>query len=318
MRVTGRRVILAGTGLMVALGLTAFAADDVPRWAFVVTAPPAPGSTTDTSLQHVPGSTIGLTRAQIGDLTKAVDWHPEDHTPMPTAVALATAQGSAACGYCHLPTGAGRPENASLAGLPDSYISAQMKAFSDGTRRSSVDHAPGGFMIQIARKASPADVEAAAKYFSIQKPRNYIRVVETQTVPKTEAVAFSLRTQAAGGTEPIGERIIEISDSSDQFELRDSRVTFTAYVPVGSVALGKALSTNGANACTSCHGPNLRGQGDAPRLAGRSPSYIVRQLFDFQSGARNDPGAGLMKPIANSLSAADRVNVAAYLATLRP
>ena len=37
-----------------------------------------------------------------------------------------------------------------------------------------------------------------------------------------------------------------------------------------------------------------------PALAGRSPSGIVRQLYDFKAGTRNGAGAAMMKPeVAN-------------------
>ena len=43
--------------------------------------------------------------------------------------------------------------------------------------------------------------------------------------------------------------------------------------------------------CATCHGQGLKGLGNVPPLAGRSPTYTVRQLYDFQSGAR----AGLIE-----------------------
>jgi cytochrome c553 len=37
--------------------------------------------------------------------------------------------------------------------------------------------------------------------------------------------------------------------------------------------------------CGMCHGPDWRGLGPIPGIAGRSPSYLARQLYDFQRGA---------------------------------
>jgi cytochrome c553 len=83
--------------------------------------------------------------------------------------------------------------------------------------------------------------------------------------------------------EPLGQRIVEIPDNLEQFESRDPRSTFTAYVPVGSLAKGEALVTTGGPgktlACGACHGPDLRGLGPLPSIAGRSPSYMFRQLL---------------------------------------
>ena len=77
-------------------------------------------------------------------------------------------------------------------------------------------------------------------------------------------------------------------------ELRDGTSGFVAYVPVGSIAAGEALVKTGGNgrtqACGVCHGPDLKGLGPVPPLAGRSPSYTVRQLFDFQQATGRAPG----------------------------
>ena len=56
-------------------------------------------------------------------------------------------------------------------------------------------------------------------------------------------------------------------------------------------------------ACGVCHGPELKGIGPIPNIAGRSPSYIVRQLYDFQQGVRAGPSSALMKPAVEKLRA---------------
>ena len=71
-------------------------------------------------------------------------------------------------------------------------------------------------------------------------------------------------------------------------------------------------------ACAVCHGPDLRGSGPVPILAGRSPSYIVRQLYDMQHGKRNGVWTPLMIPVLASLGPADLLAAAAYLASLQP
>jgi len=53
-------------------------------------------------------------------------------------------------------------------------------------------------------------------------------------------------------------------------------------------------------------------------LAGRSPSYIVRQLFDIQSGKRHGVRAELMKPVVANLTTNDMLAIAAYLASRTP
>ena len=89
-----------------------------------------------------------------------------------------------------------------------------------------------------------AEVLAAAEYFAALKPKRIIKVVESETIPKTGPSRLFYVKSPEGGTEPLGQCIVEMPDDVDQFELRDSRVTFTAYVPVGSVAKGENTREN--------------------------------------------------------------------------
>ena len=60
------------------------------------------------------------------------------------------------------------------------------------------------------------------------------------------------------------------------------------------------------------------GVGDVPPIAGRSPSYIVRQLFDIQQGTRRGAGTDLMKVIVSKLTPDDMAAIAAYVASKFP
>ena len=271
----------------------------------------------------MPGSKQAFTQAQINAAGfNPPDWHPDGHPPMPEIVAHGRKPAVSACGCCHLPNGQGRPENSSLAGLPAAYVVQQMADFKDGLRKSSKTTVPIAAMITHETKATKKEIKAAAEYFSRLKPKPWIRVVETGTVPRTHAVGWMLVPSAGGGTEPIGRRIIETPVNVEQTEVRNDASGFIAYVPVGSIRKGKALVTTGGARktiqCATCHGLDLRGNGNVPSIAGRSPSYIVRQLYDFQSGARNGADAQLMKPVTAKLTVDDMLSVAAYLASLHP
>jgi len=277
----------------------------------------------DKALHSVPGSAATFSLAQLRDFFDVPDWHPEDHPPMPSAVSHGRKPDVLACGFCHLPTGYGRPENASLAGLPADYIVRQVADFRSGARKTSVAaRLPAKFMASVAAAATDSEVAAAAEYFSSLKPKSYIRVVEADSVPKTYVTGWILAKSKTADTEPIGRRIIEVPEDVDQFELRDGRTEFVAYVPTGSIKTGEALvKTGGAGKttpCGFCHGPELRGLDLAPGIAGRSPSYVVRQLFDIQSGARAGANSRLMNPVVAKLSEADMVSIAAYLASRSP
>jgi cytochrome c553 len=60
------------------------------------------------------------------------------------------------------------------------------------------------------------------------------------------------------------------------------------------------------------------GMGPIPGLAGRSPSYLVRQLYDMQHGLRTGEWASLMLPVVSKLTTDDMLAIAAYLASLDP
>jgi cytochrome c553 len=122
--------------------------------------------------------------------------------------------------------------------------------------------------------------------------------------------------------EPIGVRILEVAENYAATELRDGGSGFIAYVPVGTVKKGEMLVRTGGNgrtfACAPCHGSDMRGIGPVPSIAGRSPSYMGRQLYDFKNGTRNGPSAPLMKGVVSNLSDEDIVDILAYLSTLAP
>jgi cytochrome c553 len=242
---------------------------------------------------------------------------------MPDIVARGRRPDVRACGSCHRAEGTGGPENASLAGLSATYIAQQMADFKSGARKfAGPQEGPVLTMIAIAKAATDAEVRAAAEYFSALKPKSVINVVETDTVPVTQIARFFYTTVANGGTEPIGRRIVEVPVDVEQFEHRDSRSRFTAYVPTGSIAKGEALAKTGRSGttipCAGCHGPGLNGIGAIPGIAGRSPSYIVRQIYNFQQQARNGSAGALMAPVVEKLSHDDMIALAAYVSSLRP
>src|SRR5207237_9532035 len=121
------------------------------------------------------------------------------------------------------------------------------------------------------------------------------------------------------GKEPIGQRIIEAPEKTEDTEaLRNSHSGFIAYVPPGSIKKGEALVTNGAGKttqCAVCHGANLQGLGPVPGIEGRSPSYLVRQLYDMQVGSRKGEWTDRMKPVLPKLPAEDSINRVAVDAT---
>jgi cytochrome c553 len=269
------------------------------------------------------GSNATFSWKQARDLFVAPDWHPDAHPAMPDIVASGRKPEVRACGSCHRVEGTGGPENASLAGLPVAYFVQQIGDFKSGARMMSGPTRPSTqFMLASVKGLTDADIRAAAEYFAGLKRKSIIKVVESETIPKTGPSRLFYVKSSDGGTEPLGQRIVEMPDDVNQFELRDSRATFTAYVPVGSMTKGEALAKTGGSgattACNLCHGPELKGLDAVPAIAGRSPTYIVRQLYEFQHGGRSGGASALMKQTVDKLSQEDMIAIAAYVASLEP
>jgi len=291
--------------------------------------------------RRVEGSALTFTRLDIRG--NVVDWFPGDHpNPMPGIIGrgpVALGSGGRACGTCHLSDGSGRPENSSPAGLPAKYILRQLNDFRNGLRHS-VEPGKGNSntMVMLAKAMTDEEMKQAADYFSAVTWRPHVTVVETNLVPVTRIQGELFIPTANKVTEhkliePIGNRIIEVPTDVDVNQvLRNSRGTWIAYVPVGAIARGKNLVTTGgssivnneivlgrATACTTCHGQDLRGMApDIPPLAGRSPSYLAREMFDIQQGMRagSYPVLPLMKKAVENLTAEDIIDITAYLASL--
>ncbi len=297
-------------------------AAETPSWAYLDNPPgvtPAP----DTGAPlHVPDSDATFTLTQIRNLFFSPDWHPADHGPMPAIVSQGSRPNVRACGSCHRSDGAGGPENAKVAGLPADYIAQQMRDFRSGARKSSVmGRVPPDVMVASAKDITDEEIATAAAYFSAQKARQAIKVVEADTIPKTIVTGWHFAVSPEGGTQPIGQRVVEVPETLAYFSVRDSHAKFIAYVPPGSVKKGEELAATGGGktvSCSICHGQDLKGLGNIPGIAGRSPSYVVRQLHDFQSGARAGVNSALMKGVVEKLSVDDMVALAAYTATLSP
>ena len=263
---------------------------------------------------------IKLTMRQIGDSFGPPDWYPREHAPLPQIVAHGRAPHVVACTLCHLPNGNGHPESASISGLTVPYIVAQMHAFRDGERTNI--RAPA--MIEMALDISDKELRQAAAYFAhIPKAQqHWIRVVETSRAPASHVGAGGARffDKGAETVAMTPDMIYEVAES-EEVELRNDHVGFVDYVPMGSLAKGRAVAMGNHGrvpACSACHGDSYRGSDDAPRLAGRSAYYLIRQLADMRAGVRKGAALGEMKDVVGKLSDADILNVAAYMASRAP
>jgi cytochrome c553 len=220
-----------------------------------------------------------------------------------------------ACDQCHWPWG--EPQMANAAGLPAAYFMQTMADFKNGARKGP----RAATMITLAKELTNEENNVLAEYYASLKPRPWVKVVEAATAPKTYVGPNNARRPwPAGGEEAVGARVIEFPP--DFANLRTASSTgYVAYVPSGSIARGETLVKTGGGkttACIACHGPTLTGAGVVPAIAGRSPTYLGRQLFMYQNGDRDGPNAALMKTVAANLANDDIVAITAYLASLPP
>jgi cytochrome c553 len=312
-------MLLAGTAATPAGG----AVPPVPGWLFPGEGDLAQPPYDSRTPLHLADSRVSYTEAQLFDQFAVPDWHPRSHPPLPAVVAHGVRPEVYACGYCHLANGRGRPENASLAGLPQAYMLQQLADFRSGARRSPWPHPnpPSDAMIQVAAHVSGPDAAAAVAYFSGLALTQRSRVIEGDSVPAFKATGWTYVPLAGAPRESLGERLLEVAPDALRDARRDDEMQYDAYVPPGSIARGRALASGavaGVTACVSCHGPALRGMAIFPPIAGRSASYLLRQLYAFKTGSRRSGTDLTMAPVVAPLSPADLIAVCAYAASLAP
>ena len=99
-----------------------------------------------------------------------------------------------------------------------------------------------------------------------------------------------------------------------------NKFVMTAAV-LGAIAFASNVAATGnaaagqkkATACAACHGADGNSASSQfPKLAGQNAGYIVKQLQDFKSGARNNP---IMSGMAAGLSDQDMQNLAAWFSS---
>jgi cytochrome c553 len=299
---------------------------DEPEWLFPIDPKSLeknskPVKLDDVELLDIPDSKEKFTQARINDPFNPPDWRP-DHLPMPDVVAKGRKPNLMACAYCHTPTGQGRPENSALAGLPEAYIKEQLLDLRSGARKPSgpVEYLPSQAMLKIAKALTEEEIDESAKYFAQQKLRRRVYVLESLRIPRAERAAWIY--EEVGGTEDLDERLLEVTNELPRHERRDDRLEYTAYVPPGSINRGKRLATTGNSGksvvCTTCHGPKLMGTDKIPPIAGRQPTYLLRQLLAFRNGTRAGEGAKQMTPVVEKLSLNEMIDLVAYASQLYP
>jgi len=318
-----------------------------PLWAYARSGPAKPGDTYApqnpelgaeglrpgddeaevTKLWTVTGSDQQFSRLDFRDKNGYPDWFPGDHPPMPrinTVGSESLGNTRRACALCHLANGKGRPENAPPGGQPAAYTIQQLNDMRNDLRNTSDPRKSNPHtMVRLAKGMTEQEIDEIAEYYEAIPWTPWIRVIETDMVPEMELEEGNMYiTKGVERTVPLNGIIIETPENElESNYLRSPRSGWNAYVPVGSLAKGEALVTTGGGktvACNICHGADLMGVGIMPGIAGRSPSYMMRQMWDMKQGTRKGPNAALMMPVIEKLTVEDMTNIVAYLASLMP
>ena len=148
----------------------------------------------------------------------------------------------------------------------------------------------------------------------------WVRVVETDTVPKMESRGGIWIPLEGNEKEPIGMRIIETPEDPERTEiLRDPRSGFIAYAPVGSIKKGEALVRRAATAGpwrAACATARIcKGSARCPGSPDVRPATWRGRCTTCRSGARHGEWTELMKPVVAKLTDEDFVNIAAYVSS---
>lgn len=336
---------LVATGLLLVAGLARPQnSPDWPDWAYgqlepltsdSLTAPPCPDGSraidcafigppvAEDGIRHsLPGTDRTFTRNEAYENYGPADWYPQDHPPMPDVVAHGKEDaGSRACSLCHYPNGQGKMENGHVAGLPEQYILQQLEAFARGARHSADPRkANTNEMAMIAASLTPEERRQVARYYSSMPYRKMVRVVETAEAPAVRTTRNGLLLPLEGEAPvALGNRIIEVPEYPERTEVnRDPRAGWIVYAPVGSLATGRKLADTGGGKtipCKFCHAAGLTGMAEFPGIAGKTASYVMRQLWDIKQGTRESP---VMQVVVENLSVAELTALSAYVASLDP
>ena len=321
-------------GLLALMSATTIvrAAADLPRVG-LQHAPPAPAAPPrrprrrppDETLRHLPGSSGAFTLAQIRDGFGPADWYP-GRSSARCRKSWRTAASRTCAPAASVTTRtarAGRKTPASPA-CPYSYFMQTMADFKSDARKSADSRkANTNVMIAIAKGMTDEETKAAAEYFGSMKWTPWIKVVEAEH----GAEDADRRRHVP---QDRGQR-----DRADRPAHHRSAGRHRAHRGAARSALGlhrlcagrqhqegrDAGTTGGGGKttqCSVCHGAGSQGLGPVPGIAGRSPSYTVRQLYDMQQGTRKGVWSDLMKPVVAKLTNDDMLALAAYTASRTP
>jgi cytochrome c len=103
------------------------------------------------------------------------------------------------------------------------------------------------------------------------------------------------------------------------------RVFVCGATALGLVLSGAAMAQDGATlyktkTCIACHGPDGAKpiMPTYPKIAGQNKDYMINQMKDIKSGARNNGQTAAMKGVMHLVSDEEIAVLGEWLSTLKP
>lgn len=199
---------------------------------------------------------------------------------------------AAACSGCHGEKGnSAIPDFPKLAGQHASYLTKQLLAFKNGTRKSPM-------MAPLAMGLDKKDIEKIAAYYA----QNKISHNEMPLITLDEEV----------DEDELDEAELAELENEKKAELQEL------------LALGSDLYRNGdlereVSACIACHGPYGEGNKPAafPSLHSQHADYIIKSLTDYKNGSRANNPDNMMHMIAKKMTHREIKAVAYHISMMK-
>ncbi len=245
------------------------------------------------------------------------------------AVALA-----AECAGCHGADGKGVGAFPGLLGKDAAYLAREMKKYKAGARQNPM-------MTPIMQALSDRDIDVLAEYYATLGGKS-AAAPDAPSADSSEVVQLAAKCVGCHGAEGQGVGVFppltgkDAAYLVDQLKnyksgqrqnpmmgpiakgLTDEQIAMLAkyYATLGAKSAAAPVTAPAANAkCMGCHGAQGQGVGVFPALAGRDAAYLIDQLHNYKSGARQNP---MMMPIAKGLTDEEIEKLAGYYSSLKP
>ena len=180
---------------------------------------------------------------------------------------------------------------------------------------------PSQNMLKIARAMTDAEIDASAKYFAQQK----LRAARVRDREPAHTARRARGVDLRGSPRHRRSRRPAARSHQRTRATRTPRRSPGIHRPMCRPAASTAASASSSRAmaarrqpCATCHLANLKGTDKIPPIAGRSPTYLLRQMLAFRNGRRTGEAAQQMKPVVEKLTLNEMIDVVAYLGSLVP